>query len=254
VRALGPLSVRLVLLLCLALGQAGAGWASTFTVNPVQVYLTPKGRSVLLTLRNVSEETLRFQLDVFAWEQNSRGEMELQPTRDIVFFPGLLTLGPGEERNIRVGAATPAGVAEKTYRIFVEELPPPSGATLPAGHVRVLTKVGIPIFVEPTKSTSSGRIQDAALRAGQLSFAVRNTGTVHFVVQSIKLTGYGPAGERVLEGALEGWYVLPGGTRRYDLPLPAVDCPRIRSLGIEVQTTAASLSERIEASAGACAP
>jgi hypothetical protein len=73
--------------------------------------------------------------------------------------------------------------------------------------------------VEPTKSTSSGRIQDAALRAGQLSFAVRNTGTVHFVVQSIKLTGYGPAGERVLEGALEGWYVLPGGTRRYDLPL-----------------------------------
>ena len=253
-RALGPLTVRLVLLLCLALGQAGAGWASTFTVNPVQVYLTPKGRSVLLTLRNVSAESLRFQLDVFGWEQNSHGEMELQPTRDIVFFPALLTLGPGEERIIRVGAATPAGAAEKTYRIFVEELPPSSAAALPPGHVRVLTKVGIPIFVEPTKSTSSGRIQDAALRAGQLSFAVRNTGTVHFVVQSIKLIGYGAAGERVLEGALEGWYVLPGGTRRYDLSLPAADCPRIRALGIEVQTTGANLSERIEASAGACAP
>lgn len=253
-RVRGPMTARLVLLLCLALGQAGAGWASTFTVNPVQVYLTPKIRSVILTLKNVSEEPLRFQLDVFGWEQNSRGEMELQPTRDIVFFPALLTLGPGEERNIRVGAATPAGAAEKSYRLFVEELPPSSPTALPPGQVRVLTKVGIPIFVEPMQSTSSGRIQDAALRAGQLSFAVRNTGTVHFVVQSIKLTGYGSAGERVLEGALEGWYVLPGGTRHYELPLPATDCRKVRSLGIEVQTTRARLSERIEAPAGACVP
>jgi fimbrial chaperone protein len=254
VRALRSMAARLVLLLCLAFGQAETGWAATFTVNPVQVFLSAKTRSVILTLRNVSDETLRFQLDAFAWDQDARGEMSLQPTRDVVFFPGLLTLAPGEERNVRVGAATPPGLNEKTYRIFVEELPPPAGTVLPAGQVRVLTKVGIPIFIEPMHPAAAARVDDARLRGGQLSFEVRNTGTVHFIVQSVRLTGYGASGERVLEGAVDGWYVLPGGSRRYDLPLPAADCPKVRSLGIEVQTTRATVTERVDAPAGACTP
>lgn len=253
-RVLGSVAARFVLLLCLALGQAETGWAATFTVNPVQVFLSPKTRSVILTLRNVSDETLRFQLDAFAWDQDARGEMSLAPTRDVVFFPALLTLTPGEERNIRVGAATPPGLSEKTYRIFVEELPPPAGTVLPPGQVRVLTKVGIPIFIEPVQPAAAARLDAARVHGGQLSFEVRNTGTVHFIVQAVKLTGYDAAGERVLEGALEGWYVLPGGTRRYELPLPAADCPKVHSFGIEVLTTRATLTERVDAPEGACAP
>lgn len=245
---------RLVLLLCLVLSQAEAGWAATFTVNPVQVFLSSKTRSAILTLRNTSDETLRFQLDVFAWDQNERGEIQLQPTRDIVFFPALLTLAPGEERNIRVGSTTPAGTREKTYRLFIEELRPPAGAMLPAGHVRVLTKVGIPIFIDPVQSKASVQVDAASLRSGQLSFEVRNTGTVHFVVQNVRLTGYDGGGQQVLEGALDGWYVLPGGVRRYELPLPPADCPKVRSLGIEVSTSRATVSERLEAAAGSCAP
>ena len=253
-RAVRSLLARFVLLLCLALSQAEAGWAATFTVNPVQVFLSARARSAILTLRNTSDETLRFQLDVFAWDQNERGEMSLQPTRDIVFFPALLTLAPGEERNVRVGSTAPAGPVEKTYRLFIEELRPPAGAVLPAGQVRVLTKVGIPIFIDPVQPKSSAQVDGARLRDGQLSFEVRNTGTVHFVVQGVRLTGYDAGGQRVLEGALDGWYVLPGGVRRYELPLPPADCPKVRSLGIEVQTTRATVSERLEAAAGSCAP
>lgn len=253
-RALRSMALRLALPLCLALGQAESGGAATFTVNPVQVYLSAKTRSVILTLRNVSDGTLRFQLDAHAWDQDERGEMALQPTRDIVFFPALVTLAPGEERNIRVGTATPQAANEKTYRIFVEELPPPAGTILPPGQVRVLTKVGIPIFIEAIKASAAARVDDARLRAGAVSFAVRNTGTVHFVVQSVRLVGFGPAGERIVEGAEEGWYVLPGGVRRYEMTLPAADCARIRSLAIEVQTSRTTLNERVDAPAGACAP
>ena len=49
--------------------------------------------------------------------------IELAPTQDVVFFPALLTLKPGEERRIRVGSTAAPGSIEKTYRIFVEELP-----------------------------------------------------------------------------------------------------------------------------------
>ena len=75
---------------------------------------------MLLTLRNESNETLQFQLSVFAWTQSPLGQMELEPTEDVVFFPTLLTLKPKETRRVRVGSATPQDVREKTYRIFVE--------------------------------------------------------------------------------------------------------------------------------------
>ena len=103
--------------------QAGAAAAATFTVDPTQIFLSGRTGSVLLTLRNESTETLQFQLSVFAWAQSPSGEMQLEPTEDIVFFPTLLTLKPKETRRVRVGSATPQEVREKTYRIFVEELP-----------------------------------------------------------------------------------------------------------------------------------
>src|SRR5262245_59654011 len=97
-------------------GSAAA--QATFTISRVQVFLSPAVKSEVLTLANVSAAPLRFQLNVFAWDQSPQGEMVLTPTRDIVFFPPLLTLAPGEQRNIRVGTATPPGSSEKTFRLF----------------------------------------------------------------------------------------------------------------------------------------
>ena len=97
--------------------------AATFSVNPTQIYLSGRTTSALLTLRNDSTETLRFQLSAFAWNQSATGEILLEPTQDVVFFPALLTLKQGEERRIRVGSTVSPGAIEKTYRIFVEELP-----------------------------------------------------------------------------------------------------------------------------------
>jgi fimbrial chaperone protein len=92
--------------------QAGAASAATFTVDPTQIFLSGRTGSVLLTLRNDSNETLQFQLSVFAWNQSASGEMLLEPTEDIVFFPTLLTLKPKDSRRVRVASATPQGVRE----------------------------------------------------------------------------------------------------------------------------------------------
>jgi P pilus assembly chaperone PapD len=69
--------------------------AATFTVEPTQIVFSNRTNSVLLTLRNESTETLRFELSVFKWDQSPSGEMQLEGTEDIVFFPALLTLAPG---------------------------------------------------------------------------------------------------------------------------------------------------------------
>jgi fimbrial chaperone protein len=232
------------------LSASGAS-AATFTVNPTQIFLSGRTTTALLTLRNDSEETLRFQLTAFGWQQTPSGEITLTPTQDVVFFPALLTLAPKEERRIRVGSTVPAAAQERTYRIFVEELPQSDGAK--ANAVRVLTKMGIPIFIRPAKEVATADLRDLALRAGSLSFSLANRGSVHFVPQRVVVRAVGASGERLAEQELKAWYILAGGRREFEVVTPAEQCARVASLSVEVAFDANVLEERLQTPGGTCA-
>jgi fimbrial chaperone protein len=249
-----PLAALLSLFLGLVLCQAEPAWSSTFTVTPVRVIFSPATRSALLTLRNQSPEALRFQLSLFAWDQSPNGEMQLTPTEDLVFFPTLLTLAAGEMRHIRVGPATPFASTEKTYRLFVEELPPLATSDRTPAGVRVLTRMGIPIFLQPTHVVQQGRLEGLAVRHGTLSFQVKNTGNVHLVEQRLRVRGFGPTEESLFEHQAAGWYVLAGGVRAHALELPKEACAKIRALAVEVHTEGATFQERVDVPPGACGP
>jgi fimbrial chaperone protein len=227
---------------------AGAAPAATFTVDPTQIFLTGRTGSVLLTLRNESTETLQFQLSVFAWTQSPTGQMQLEPTEDIVFFPPLLTLKAKETRRVRVGSATVQDVREKTYRIFVEELPP----TNPVGNgIRVLTKMGIPIFVRPVKEVATATLTDLRQQDGALHFTLSNAGTVHVVPQSIRVRGLAGS-NAAFNRELEGWYVLAGGRREFDMAFPTDACAQVTSIVVDVQFASGKLQERLQTPNGAC--
>jgi fimbrial chaperone protein len=246
------------LFLGFALGQAGALSAAAFRVTPIQVALSSTNSSALLTLTNESSETLRFQVTAHAWTQGRKGEIELAPTQDIVFFPALLTLEAGKERKIRVGTSASAGPVEKTYRIFVEELPPveqPKESAAPRSEVRVRTKMGIPIFLQPAaKAQMAGAIESPALEGGQVRFRVRNTGNVHFTLLSVRITGTSASGETIFENQAEGWYVLSGGIREYEIPVPPADCARVKFFAVEAANEHETMKARLDAPPGACAP
>lgn len=247
-------SVRLgvaaaALLACLAAPKPVA--AATFSVNPTQIFLANRTSSALLSLRNDSTQTLRFELSVFTWSQNAAGEMTLEPTKDVVFFPSLLTLKPAEERKVRVGTVVPHGAREKTYRIFVKELPPVDGPS--EGGVRVLTTMGIPIFVRPEKEVSSAALSELRQSAGQVQFAIANTGTIHFVPQKIAVTAMAD-GLPVFERKVDGWYVLAAGRRDYAVAVPPDACSRVTSFLVRVEFASESLEERLQTPGGACAP
>jgi fimbrial chaperone protein len=178
--------------------------------------------------------------------------MQLTPSDDIIFFPSLLTLAPDETRNIRVGPATSFAPTEKTYRIFVEELPPLGTPEQGAAGVRILTRMGIPIFLQPAQAVQRGRIEGIAVRGGRLSFHVKNTGNVHFVEQAVRVRGFGPAGDKLFEHQLAGWYVLADGFRAHELELPKGTCAKIRALAVEVQTEWATFQDRFDIPSGAC--
>jgi len=244
----------LSLLLSLVVSPFLQGWAGTFQVNPVQLFLSARTKSALLTVRNESADTLRFQLSVHAWDQSPQGEVILGPTEDVVFFPSLLSLAPGEERRVRVGAVIPIASSEKSYRIFIEELPPLSKPKGSPGEtqVRLLTKMGIPIFLQPDQAAVEARIQGMGVQKGVLSFQLKNAGNVHFVPQAIRVKGYGMSGEILFERSLEGWYMLADRHRIYDLNLLDKECAKIKTLGVEVQMGQKTLRDQIEMPPGAC--
>ncbi len=136
-----------------AMLYAAAAHAASFTLNPTEVVLKSGSMTALLTLKNENTRPLRFQITAFKWDQDATGNIVLTETTDVIFFPKLLTLNAGEERKLRIGTTAIVGAVEQTYRLFVEELPDDAPTT--ASMVRVRTRMGIPIFVQPTKASAA---------------------------------------------------------------------------------------------------
>jgi fimbrial chaperone protein len=236
----------------LVIGQAGAARASSFSVNPTQVFLSAAVKSALVTIKNETDQAVRFQIAAMAWDQDETGHMQMAPTEDIVFFPALLTLKAREERKIRLGTTLAPAARERTYRLVVEELPPLQTGSAATG-VAMLTKMTIPVFLQPTKVAAQASLSDVGMTAGHLAFRVVNGGTRHFVPQRIRVVGTDDAGATVVDQQATSWYVLAGGSRLFDLTFAEAQCRQVRALAIEVRIGDAALTETVRTPGGACA-
>jgi len=241
-------------LLALAAFAAPVAEASTFTVNPTRVLLSARAPSATVSVKNESGQPVRLELKLHAWTQAPDGRMQLAPTEDLVVFPTLITLKPGEQRNVRIGATTAFGDVEKTYRVFLEELPAVSGSTTPDNAVHMLTRVGIPVFLEPAKPAARASLTAIGLSGGALRFRLQNDGNVFFVPDAVRVRGLSASGATVVDKSAKGWYVLAGGVRDFVLPFAAPECGQVRAIRIEVHVGQATLEGRLDAPGGACSP
>ena len=233
-------------LLCLG----GAAQAATFSVDPIAVTLSQGDSSVSIAVTNQSPQQLRLQITGFGWQQNASGEMELPKTDDLLFFPQMLTLDPGETHRIRVGVTQSRGPVEKTFRVFMEEMPSLQSVLNPNGasQVTVRMKIGVPVFLRPAGPVQiGGAVRNATLHGGTLSFDVANTGNVHFSIQSVRVTGTG------LSQTLSGWYVLAGGVRHYTVKVPATRCESLEAVRVDVQTDAVRFGQTFSPLVKQCA-
>jgi fimbrial chaperone protein len=247
-------TAALLLLTCLCSGAlaAGSAHAATFDVAPIMLELSEKAASGTLVVTNRSPEALRFHVTAFAWNQRPDGQMQLEPTKDIVFFPAMLTLNAKESRQIRVGTKVKPGAVERTYRVFVEELPPLArNAEEQQNAVRVLTKMGLPVFVAATAPKVSPAVGPMQLKGRAVSFSVKNAGNTHMRVQKVRLTAKS-GGKTVHSEELAGWYVLAGGVRDYTVELPQAACAE--PIVIEVQMKSDSGSPKATLTDVRCTP
>ena len=228
--------------------------ASEVAVSPVNIYLTRDAHTALLTLTNQGNESASFQISVYAWNQSDAAATQLTSTSDVVLFPTLLTLGPGEQRKVRIGATITPGLIEKTYRVLIQELPPPrTQATSPGLHVRLLTNISLPLFLEPDKPRLQTTISEASVKRGELFFRVNNLGSMHVLPQSVAISGKDSAGKLIFSRQPRLWYILAGESNKVGVILPAYDCSAVRTLEISVQTQSESVTQVLTTPSGVCA-
>jgi fimbrial chaperone protein len=248
-------TVRYQLIAALALAMLlapHAASASNFTVTPTEVNLSASATSALVTLRNGSKLPLRFEITLFAWSEDENGKMELKPSTDVTFFPKLIELAGGASRNVRIGInAGAARDIEQSYRIFVEELPDQSAPK--SNAVAIRTKIGIPVFVRPAKPARSAVIDSVSVAGGNVLTRVRNTGNLHVSVDTISVKGTGASAAPTFSKEGAGWYVLPGATRVFEVPMTATECKSTTRVAVEVIGHTASLKGASQVSPAACA-
>lgn len=246
-------SLLLLLPLLLALLLPRPVVAGSWRVIPISLDFDQKTRSGVITLLNDGESKISLQIKSYAWSQDSAGKDQYQEDAELIFFPRLLTIEPGKSAVLRVGLQIPATNVEKTYRLFVEEIPEARKAEQGA-VIAIALRFGVPIYAAPLKSESRGEFIETTLEKGKLSTVIKNTGNVHFRIQTVQLVGKDAGGVEVLRQKLDGWYLLSGISRPYVFPLQAEECRKATTLELLADTDREDIGAVVKVDQQACIP
>ena len=232
-----------------------AVYAGDFTVNPIRLELGANARSGVISISNEGAGRLGFQLQAMEWTQDAEGKDQYADTRDLIFFPKLMTLEPGDESLVRVGVRNAVVPVEKTYRLFIQELPGPTKETQPEGksaRLGVLIRFGAPIFLAPLKPEDSAEITELEMAKGTLSLKVRNTGNRHQIIEGIHLRGTDANGAEVFSLTLADRYLLAGATKSYSTSIAAGPCAKLAELTVDLKTDKLGLKRKLGVAPAMC--
>ena len=227
-------------------------FSGEFRVSPIRLDFDRGAKSGVITILNEGGDRLNVQMKAFEWTENDDGKDQYTETNDIIFFPRIMVFEKNEERILRAGIKIPATTKEKTYRLFIEEIPEPKKAE--GVNVAISIRFGVPIFVKPLKEEVKGEIGKIELSKGVLNALVKNKGNTHIILNSIDIKGKNAKGEETFSKELSGWYLLSGVSRLYTTPIPQEVCKDLSKLDIEVKTDRFNLSGKLDVDQAMCLP
>lgn len=189
--------------------------ASGLQVSPIGLRLSSAAQADALWLTNTGSEPVHAQVRVFRWSQ-VEGKDVLEPSRDLVVSPPMVTIAPGDRQMVRVIRQVPAPPAtEASYRVIVDELPIDAGGQ---PGLKFVLRYSVPVFLtpagDPPVRTALQASWDNSPDGPMLR--VSNAGNGH--AQIADVAWHGAKGQHaVLLAGLVG-YALPGSTMSWHLP------------------------------------
>lgn len=225
--------------MCVAIADVDAG---SFQVNPIRIDLTRGATNAAITVRNDGAEPVVVQSSVVGWSQEN-GQDIYAPTPDALVTPPIMTVPAGGEQIVRVGLRRPPDPQrELTYRVYLQEVPPPPKPGFTG--LQVALRVGLPVFIAPLATPVRRLEWSAQVRPeGALVLSAENTGNAHVQVTDFELRSVGVGESVVHESSLA--YVLAGQRHQWTLSAPADRVKSVRELRLKAFTDAGEIDTAV---------
>ncbi len=208
-KTISAASLRIIFLLGLAPASA---WCGTFTVSPVRIQVSASRPNAILQVTNREDQQVTIQAHVVAWSFDAQKDVYTD-SDDVMLNPPIAVVGAHQSQFIRLGLRHPnEGAQERSYRLILEEVPPPPKAEFRG--IQTVLRLSIPIFAVP-KAAISAQLTWQAVRTNdsRLRLIAANRGSAHVQIKSLDVTNSDSA-EDYLKGALPA-YLLPNQHREW---------------------------------------
>ncbi|PYT16824.1 MAG: hypothetical protein DMG59_09335 [Acidobacteria bacterium] len=161
--------------------------AGSYMVKPVRIELSARQLRTTIQIQNLGNEATTIQARVVAW--NAKGlEEVLSENDEILLNPPIFTIAAGREQSMRLGLRQPKpATVELTYRLILEEVPPPPRPEFTG--VNTVLKISVPIFVKPAMPAPQLTWTVKHISDKELQLAVENQGNSHVQIKQIAVTG-----------------------------------------------------------------
>jgi fimbrial chaperone protein len=219
---------------------AATSVAALFSISPIRLDLDRHNKTDSITISSDEpEKKIQMQAKLMEWTQDAKGNDIYVESNDLIFFPRIFAIDKLDQRVVRVGLKVPASATERSYRLFIEELPPPADPTKKGAQVLFVLRFGVPVFVRPDKEQLGGTIEGMEATPTAAIIIIKNTGNQNFQVQSLRVKS-GP----VYEQEIVPGYVLAGATKHVIAQFPPDTCKKLGKLEIVMTTDQIGKIER----------
>jgi len=233
--------------------------AADFQIQPMTMELSSRVKSGVFSVINTGGEKIDFQVSAKEWNQDEKGKDVYADTKELVFFPKVMSVEPNSQRAIRIGLRTPPSAKEKTYRLFVQEIPTPKKMTdadapknIKAG-VTIAFRFSMPIFVKPLKPQESYVIDKIEMSNGAVKAVLKNTGNAHVKLRAVKFSGKAADGKELFSKEVAGWYILNGLSIPYEAAVPKDICEKLATIDVDSRTESGAVNGNLNVQKSMCA-
>ena len=202
---------------------------SAFGLKPLFTTLSPSGAGAESVFRvtNTGDSPIAVQFGTTTREQRVDGT-ESQKTADDSFmiYPPQAVIAPNKTQKVRVqwlGKQNPS--KELAYRFVAEQVPVNLSKDKSTGVQMVMTVVGS-IYIKPKGVTPKLSVSNLRRSGDKLAFSVKNSGTMHALLENLKIDLSNKQQQTVQLGGkqvaeVEGKNILAGAQRDFSIAYPA---------------------------------
>jgi fimbrial chaperone protein len=232
--AANALAAALVFLL-----TGSAAGAQSLSVLPVNIFFPAGQKAATLTITNQGKSETAVQIRAYGWNQQDGNDQQLTGTDAVMMSPPLATIAPGASQVVRLILRQTPQDREATYRILVDQIPPPAEP----GIIHIVLRLSIPVFAMPAARALPHLRFHTESEGDKLFLVGSNDGLAHELIRDIVLTT--SDGRQLKEDPNTSPYILAGVTRRWpiaaqgSLPLPS------EALRLTAHSNAGAIDEQV---------